>query len=95
MKGHKGMKVFEFDNCVGETKGHSLALGLEQHARWVSQVRTPGVAKGATSPKNIVFLFGQTDAMKLQLFNVMQSNSLINQCIKLKDVRFLRVAMFH
>lgn len=28
-KGHKTMKVFEFDNCIGETKGHSLALGLD------------------------------------------------------------------
>ena len=36
LKGRKTMKVFEFDNCIGETKAHSLALGLEQHVKWIN-----------------------------------------------------------
>ena len=40
MKGHRGMKVFEFDNCIGETKGHSLTLGLEQNLRWINQTQS-------------------------------------------------------
>ena len=29
------MKVFEFDNCIGETKAHSLSMGLEEHVKWI------------------------------------------------------------
>ena len=89
------MKVFEFDNCVGETKGHSLALGLDQNVKWITQGRL-GAAQGkGSAPKNVIFLFGQTDALKSQLLNVMQGNSLINQCLGSIDVRFLRVSMYH
>ena len=93
-KGRKTMKVFEFDNCVGETKGHSLSMGLDHNVRWITQANRPTAGK-ASPAKNVVFLFGQTDAMKHQLLNVMQSNSLINQCLKTKEVRFLRVSMYH
>ena len=71
------MKVFEFDNCIGETKGHSLAMGLENHVKWISQVRQPLSAK-QVPPKNVVFLFGQSDALKSQLLNMMQGNSLLS-----------------
>ena len=87
------MKVFEFDNCIGETKAHSLALGLEQHVRWINQTRAP--PNGSPPPKNVIFVFGQSEALKTQLLNVMQPNSLINQCLKARDVRFLRVSTYH
>lgn len=43
----------------------------------------------------MIFVFGQSDALKTQLLNVMQPNSLINQCLKARDVRFLRVSTYH
>ena len=87
------MKVFEFDNCVGETKGHSLAIGLDANVKWINQVRS--AIQKSNPPKNVIFLFGQSDALKSQLLNVMQGNSLINQCIKAREIRFLRVSMYH
>ena len=51
------MKVFEFDNCIGETKGHSLALGLDQQIRWVTQMR-PNLSNKGSPPKNVIFIFG-------------------------------------
>lgn len=63
------MKVFEFDNCIGETKAHSLAMGLDQHVKWISQTQasrqqTTGIKTSPNSPKNVIFLFGQSDALK-------------------------------
>ena len=62
------MKVFEFDNCIGETKAHSLAMGLEQHVKWINQTRPQPTIAGSKhstgSPKNVIFLFGQSDALK-------------------------------
>ena len=89
-KSRKTMKVFEFDNCVGETKGHSLSMGLDEHVKWITQPQS-----AQTKAKNVIFLFGQTDALKHQLLNVMQPNSLINQCLKTREIRFLRVSMYH
>lgn len=58
-KGHRSMKVFEFDNCVGETKGHSLALGLDSNLRWVTTSQTVLQSKSNPgSPKNVIFMFG-------------------------------------
>lgn len=84
------MKVIEFDSCVGETKGHSLQMGLDAHVKWIVQSNNP---RG--NEKNVIFLFGQADALKQQLLNVMQTNSLINQCLRVKDIRFIRVSMYH
>jgi len=53
------MKVIEFDSCVGETKGHSLSMGLDQHVKWITQPNM--ISKKA---KNVIFLFGQADALK-------------------------------
>ena len=55
----------------------------------------PSNSNKGSPPKNVIFIFGQTDALKTQLLNVMQSNSMINQCLKIRDIRFLRVSMYH
>ena len=51
--------------------------------------------KGLPPAKNVVFLFGQSDALKTQLLNVMLPNSLINQCLKSRDFKFIRVSTYH
>ena len=58
------MKVFEFDNCIGETNGHSVPIGLNQHVQWITQNKFDGGKKYSLDPKNVVLLFGQTDAFK-------------------------------
>jgi len=47
------MKVFEFDNCVGETKGHSLSMGLDEHVKWITQPKSV-----QNKAKSVIFLFG-------------------------------------
>ena len=92
-KGRKSLKIFEFDNCIAETKGHSFSLGIEQNARWITQHYGEGHLN--ESAKNIVLLFGQTDAAKSQLLNVVSDDSLISNCVMRKNVQFLRVSMYH
>ena len=94
-KTRKSMKVFEFDNCIGETNGHSISIGLQQHVQWITSNKHDGGKKRGTEPKNVVLLFGQTDALKQQLLNIVQPDSLISQCLQRKDIKFLRVSMFH
>ena len=31
----RSLKVFEFDNCIAETNGQSLSIGLKQHIDWL------------------------------------------------------------
>ena len=45
--------------------------------------------------KNVILLFGQTDACKHQLLNIMNQSSLISMVLQSKSVKFLRVSMFH
>ena len=43
----------------------------------------------------MILLFGQTDANKHQLLNVMNQSSIINMSLVTRSVKFLRVSMFH
>ena len=55
-KGRKSLKVFQFDNCIGETRGHSLQIGIDQSVSWITDFRA-GIQQ-EEEVKNFVLLFG-------------------------------------
>ena len=91
--------MFEFDNAIGETKGHSFTVGIDQQARWVTtfqdEEKIQPYGESTEGVKNVVILFGQTDARKSQLLSVVDDDSLLSNCIRRRHVKFVRVSMYH
>lgn len=90
-KDRRSLKVFEFDNCIAETNGQSVAIGLKQHIEWLSRKPQDDVEPA----NNVVFLFGQTEAKKQELLSVLDSKSLLNMLSLGTEVKFMRYSMFY